>query len=141
MDKQTNKESEEPHLTGYLLEAFKIAQNHPHYKELPSLHGAVLVKGGNIISRGYNKPKRNVFIDIHAYHEGCNIHSELDCVLKARRKMNLRGCKMYVARMRKDTKRPAMSKPCPMCQRVLKHYGIKRVYFTACESSVSSLRV
>lgn len=135
------QESGEPHLRGYLLEAFKIAQNHPHYTELPSLHGAVLVKGGNIISRGYNKPKRNIFIDIHAYHDGCNIHSELDCILKARRKRNLKGCKMYVARMRKDTKKPAMSKPCQMCEKVLKEYGIKRVYFTKCKSTNDCMRI
>lgn len=113
---------------------FKIAleniRNHPHYNDVSSTHCAIVVKGGSIISIAVNKHLRNSFIDVHRHHDSCNLHSECRAILKARRKTNLRGAKIYVARLKKQNKAPGLSRPCPMCISVMKNYGIKRVIFS-----------
>lgn len=116
--------------------AFELIESHPYRDEVLSIHAAVIVRGGKILSSGVNKPKRNMFVDIYAHHPKCVVHAECDAVLKARRKIDLRGAKMYVARMLKKNGAIAMSRPCPSCQKILKSYGIKRVYYTTHDGNV-----
>jgi len=113
---------------------FKIALNdalkHPFRNEVKSIHSALVVRGGNIISRGLNRPKRNVFSRLYSKHPRCVIHSEIDAILQARRKSDLRGAKIYVLRIRKDNAQVANSRPCANCMRAIKNYGIKKVIYT-----------
>lgn len=110
--------------------AFGMLQNHPYQKELQYLHAAVLVRGGSILSRGFNKPKRNMFVDTYRHHEGCNIHAEVSAILNCRKKIDLRGSKLYVARARRLDGESANSKPCSSCQVILRRYGIKKVFYS-----------
>jgi deoxycytidylate deaminase len=117
----------------FFKKAIEAINSHPHFNELSSVHASVLIKGGHILAVGINKPKKNGFINVHKYHTGCNIHSECDAILKARKKSNLRGAKIYIARIRKDNNKAGMSKPCLMCCRVIQSYGIKKVYYSTNE--------
>lgn len=125
----------------YLKMAFKIASEHPYYSEMGYLHGAVIVKGGRVLSSGINKPKTNQFIATYAYHEGSNIHAECDAILRARKKTDLKGAKLYVARMRKIDKLPGISKPCIMCQKIIQRYGIKKVFYTGVDGTYNMMKV
>ena len=113
----------------YFTIAFEKLKNHPSV-ELRSLHVALLVKGGRILSVGFNKRKKNKFIDIHARHPGCTTHAECAAILKVRKKIDLTGCKIYVARLKKNDHTLGNSKPCEMCQEIIKKHGIKKVYYT-----------
>ena len=113
-----------------LNKAFNIAKNHPHKDRLQSLHAAIIYRGGSILSIGINKPKRNRYVDLHAHHPDCNMHAEIDAILKIRKKINLKGAKIMVARAKKDDMLPGNSKPCIMCSSIIKNHGIKRVYYT-----------
>ena len=91
---------------------------------------AIIVKGGKIVSIGRNKPKMNSYIKNRAHHENCaTIHAEIDAIFKVRRKINLRGSDIYVARITKHGDH-GMAAPCPMCMSTIKSYGIKRIYYT-----------
>jgi deoxycytidylate deaminase len=125
----------------FLQKAFEIASEHPFYDDLPSLHGAIIVKGGRILSKGINRPRRNAFINIFAHHEGCNIHAECDAILRARKKTDLNGAKMFVARMRKIDKLPGTSRPCEMCQKIMVRYGIKKVFYTDVDGTYNMMKV
>lgn len=114
----------------YLGLAIEAIKNHPFKDEVKSIHGAVLVRGGSILACGINKPKRNVFVDIHAVHDKATIHAECDVILQARNRTNLRGSTIYVARLLKFDGSIAMSRPCPSCIRICAKYGIKKVYYT-----------
>lgn len=114
----------------FLRKAFLIALEHPHRDEVISLHCAIIVKGGKILSIGINKPKRNMFVDLNAHHPGCTIHAEVDAVNKIRRKIDLTGTKIFVAKAKKSNGKPGISKPCPMCQLILDKYGIKKIQYT-----------
>jgi deoxycytidylate deaminase len=87
-------------------------------------HGAVLVKGGKILSRGKNHisnrvMKKNVF----------TIHAEVDCFhhLPKWDVLN-KGVDIYIVRKMVDG--VGMSKPCKHCLDILQKYNIRRIYYT-----------
>jgi deoxycytidylate deaminase len=95
---------------------------------------AVLVSGGRILSIGYNKAGHRGLVEAYKHHPWANIHAEVDAVLQVRRKIDLTGSKIYVARSRDDGS-VGHARPCDMCQAILKAYGIKRAYYTIDETS------
>ncbi len=78
-------------------------------------HSAILVKGGRVIGTGLNR-----------YENG--IHAEVSAIMK-NRNSNLRGADLYVSRALRANP-CGMSKPCEECQKVIKEYGINKVYYT-----------
>lgn len=105
-------------------------------------HGAVLVKGGSIINTASNKQKynsfgnrfRNTYTCGHATH-----HAELSCILGID-KNKTHGATMYVARINNQGEF-RNSRPCPMCQEVLKFVGVKRVVFTKNDGQVGLCKI
>ena len=96
----------------FMKEAIKLAKNAQLLDEMPV--GAVIVKDGKIIARGYNKreTKKNALL-----------HAEIDAINKACRKLGgwrLVGCDMYVT-----------LEPCPMCAGALLNARVENVYFGA----------
>lgn len=91
---------------------------------------AVIVKGGKIVSIGRNKPKLNLFTLYNAHHKNIvSTHAEIDAILRARKKIDLRGADMYVARV-KRTGECGLAAPCDMCRKAIQQYGIRRVFYT-----------
>lgn len=103
---------------------------------------AVIAKGGRVLSVGFNSGRKHGLIETFRQPDECwtNVHAECDAVLRARRKIDLRGSKVYVARMTVDgSVRGAC--PCPMCQRVLALYGVRRAYFTLDSGATGSMKI
>jgi deoxycytidylate deaminase len=90
-------------------------------------HAAIIVKNGNVISRGINSKVNDPRQVTNPLTEA-GLHAEVAAV-KAARNADLNGATIYVARVLKDGS-PAMSKPCERCQAFLKSCGIKKVYYT-----------
>ncbi len=117
----------------YIEYARRIAEKSqsPDYR-----HGALLVKGGQVINSSYNKNSykgwatrfRDRFSG-HATH-----HAELGCILGVDR-ANIKGSTIYVARIGKkgDLR---MSKPCPMCTEILKNMGVRKVVYSISEGQI-----
>ncbi len=119
--------------------AYKNVLKHLKSEKLISYHCALIVKGGAILSVGFNKSKRNSHVKIHNYPHFCGTHSELDACIKAISKTNsIDGCTAYVLRVLKDGKTIEMSKPCEYCEQVLRSYGIKKVYYTTYNGGFAS---
>ena len=93
-------------------------------------HGAVLVQGGSVLNCSYNKDSYNSFGSrFRSINEGqATLHAELGCVLGIPRPKTT-GATVYVARVNRFGEE-RISKPCNMCQNVLKHVGVKRVVYT-----------
>jgi deoxycytidylate deaminase len=91
---------------------------------------AVVVKGGKIISTAPNTYGLNEYCFYNSYREDINsVHAEINSIFRVRKKVDLTGAKMYVARITKNNV-IAMARPCPMCQKTIKSYGFKRVFYT-----------
>lgn len=112
----------------FLDEALKEANKALELNEVPV--GAIIVKDGSIISRGYNlKEKLNDSL----------AHAEIIAIKKAQNKLKswrLNGCEMYVT-----------LEPCPMCAGAIINSRISKLYigtfdpnFGACGSAINLLQ-
>ncbi len=98
----------------FMREAIRQAQRAASYGEMPV--GAVIVRDGKIISRGYNRreTKKNALL-----------HAEITAIDRACKKLGgwrLPGCEMYVT-----------LEPCPMCAGAILNSRIERVYYGAAD--------
>lgn len=109
--------------------------------ELVAHLAAVIVKGGSIVSVGKNRNRMHSYVMYFADHAGCSsVHAELDAIFRVRRKSDLTGCKMYVARKTKQGK-IGLAAPCNMCTKAIQRYGIKRVIYTIDDLTFATMRI
>lgn len=90
-------------------------------------HGAVCVVNGRILSYGINCTQNphmircgNVFVTYQS-----SIHAEVDAIRKLPDHVNMRKVRLIVVRTGMK-----MSKPCELCEVVLKALGINKVYYS-----------
>lgn len=98
----------------FMNEALKLAQKAYKKGEVPV--GAVIVKGGKILSKGYNRKEK--------LHKATR-HAEIEAIEKASRKLNdwrLNECEMYVT-----------LEPCCMCAGAIIASRLKKVHIGAME--------
>ena len=97
-----------------LLEAEKARKR----EEVPI--GAVIVKSGKVIAKGFNKREKT---------KSALNHAEIVAIRKACKKLKdwrLEGCKIYVT-----------LKPCPMCAGAIANARIDKVYYGADETNTN----
>ena len=118
--------------------AKNIAYNSPYGK---IRHGALLIKGGSILNASYNKDNYSSFGNrFRALHRGhATVHAELGVVLGMPRNVTS-GSDVYVCRINREGDFRS-SKPCAMCHEVLKHVGVKRVYYTTNDNTVEMYKL
>lgn len=104
-----------------------LAKNLAQSSTCKQRHGAVIVKGGRIISTGTNK-FRNDPLNVQSEYikTSCSVHAEIDAIKKV---SDLRGATIYVARVNKQG-RPALSRPCDNCFEEIQRVGIRKVVHT-----------
>lgn len=93
-------------------------------------HGAVIVKGGRVISTGINKDRSHPRI-VSSEHikDHCSVHAEVDAIKKAK---DVTGATIYVARVNRRGK-ARDSRPCSRCYEVIRSNGIKKIVYTTSE--------
>ena len=93
-------------------------------------HGAIVVKGGSVVSFGFNKSNHCQFGQrFRNPNKGhATQHAEISAILGLPRSAT-EGADVYVVRINNDCNW-RMSKPCHMCEEALKFVGIKRVFYT-----------
>ena len=106
----------------YMEIAGDVAKNSTsHY-----LHGCVIVKGGVIISTGYNNYSKGKYRSIHS------MHAEMDAIKNLKEKEKLRGASLYVVRI--SERGFCNSKPCIDCThkliKIMNLYGLGKVYYS-----------
>lgn len=123
--------------------AVEYALLHKYENNAEYRHCAIIVKGGSIVSVGYNQHKTNSFTERSKRNlrSFCrSTHAEINAVLKVRKKIDLTGTKIYVVRIRKDGSL-ANSRPCVLCQNVLYRYSIKKVYYSIDEEFFGKMKI
>ena len=91
--------------------------------KLPFQLGAIVFKGGKILSRGYNQGK------YHAEHSA----------LKQLKSHQTDGADIIVVRI--NTTGISMAKPCNNCQNRLRKHGIKRAFYTNSMGEIEVLKL
>lgn len=94
-------------------------------------HGAVIVKGGNILSTGYNQLRPSNVLKTQT------LHAEAHAILKllnARRHQELVGSTMYVSRWTRGGTL-SNSRPCMVCHDLMRSVGISECVFTTLDGN------
>lgn len=89
-------------------------------------HGAIIVKGKEIISEGFNHKSW------HLCHK-FSVHAEVDALYKVpHNKKLLSQCDMYVVRIGNESLGYPLkySKPCPGCTKAILKSGLRRVFYS-----------
>ena len=130
----------------------KISGRHKRYVDLSKKlaedssytlhrHGAILVKGGSVLNWSANRNKGPRWAQKFRSH-GCGHathHAELGAILGVARDKT-KGSDMYVVRISKKGSL-LMSKPCEMCQEILRHVGVKRVFYSIDNETMGCYKV
>jgi tRNA(Arg) A34 adenosine deaminase TadA len=101
--------------------------------------GAVLTYKNEVISVGFNSDKKHTVATIYSRNkEAIYPHAEIMAIHNASKKLDIkdfRHCTLYVARVKRESAKSkgfvkGMAKPCSGCEKAIKAFGIKRVYWT-----------
>jgi deoxycytidylate deaminase len=133
-------------MSNYLSMALDFNRSHEYDADLPAFVSAVVVQGGRVLAVGYNRRASSGLQERYRVNEYCcTVHAEVDAVLSVRRKIDLTGSKIYVARRHKLDKvtNPSvvLSRPCAMCQSILHAYGIKKAYYTISNTEFGCMKI
>lgn len=123
----------------FLDKAMDLLLTHEFDEGLKSHHCAIIVRGGNILSVGFNGNKTSSFVEYYTdlvrgskrnYRISC--HAEMAAIAKVRRKTDLTGCSLYVVRRSflESKDMFAMSRPCCVCSTILPDFGIRKAYYS-----------
>lgn len=110
------------------LSFLELAIKTAEMSECRQRHGAVITKGGSVLSIGWNKLKNHPSVLPEKeilFHAG--VHAEVDCIKKLG--SSARGATIYIARINKGGE-VRYSEPCKNCKRAIEQAGIKKVIYT-----------
>lgn len=92
--------------------------------------GAVITKGGRIISSGCNQTRYSKYAARNQFE---SIHAEEAAIIQILRRPNglqlLAGATIFITRIKKDGS-TGLAKPCEQCQGLIDAVGIKKIIFT-----------
>lgn len=90
-------------------------------------HGAVIVKGGRVLSVGINKFRNHpTIIPSEHIKTSCSVHAEVDALRKIKKAS---GATIYISRVNKRGQE-RLSRPCPNCYDAIRDAGITKIVFT-----------
>lgn len=113
--------------------ANKVALNSVHKHRV----GAVITKGGSVVSTGYNQMRPSRLLNTPT------LHAEAAAILKVlneHRPHTLVGSHIFVSRWTKGG-RIGLSKPCQKCSELIKSVGISSVTYTTNDGGSKRIRV
>jgi deoxycytidylate deaminase len=99
--------------------------------------GAVIVRGGRVLSTGYNEIRYSRFIG------ETTVHAEEAAIVKllSRRALGqLQNSEIYVSRVC-PSGLAGLALPCPRCMELIRSVGIKRVHYTTDNGKTETVKL
>lgn len=113
-----------------LQEAITIAKTNP--TDLNRM-AAIIVKRNKVLGKGMNSRRSHPLQKLFSKSDvKIALHAEISAIIDALRnneEEDLKGATIFVARVLKNGSR-AIAKPCPICEKAIKAYGITGMYWT-----------
>ena len=122
---------------GILKQALKECEKSDMH---PFRVGAVIFHGKRIMAYGHNKKQFPGSIHPKYRNEYPSLHAEQDAILKIQDWSKLSGVSMLIVRTNANGN-ISMAKPCEMCMSMIKHVGIKTIYYTNYESEIQKQKI
>lgn len=123
---------------------FKLARNASEFSDYTQYKlGCVIVYKNKIISVAWNTNKENPIQKKYNKERGFDVdtsrntlHAEINALIKIKdMDIEMDKVKIFIHRETKDGIR-ALAKPCPACEKAIKDFGIKNVYYTGKDSYI-----
>lgn len=120
----------------FLNKALSLIKEHSYDEAVDHELCAIIVRGGKILSIGFNHHETNGFVEsytsrIRGVRDYClSTHAEMSSVALARKKIDLHGADIFIARRRRLTDSFGLARPCAICQYILYKYGIRRAFYS-----------
>ncbi len=93
-------------------------------------HFSFLVRKNNVLSTGWNYQFKTHPLAVKFGYKYPYIHSEISAITKFPQKVeNLKKCVLVNVRIGNNNK-PLLSRPCQYCQKLIKAFGIGKVYYS-----------
>ena len=105
---------------------FQEAYNQALKSEMNFNHGAVLIRRGKIVGRGYN-----TYFNSNS-NEKNSLHAEVSAILDGLKKIShedLKRCELVIIRINKHGEH-LNSKPCCHCQNFINKFNIRKVFYS-----------
>lgn len=101
--------------------------------------GCVIVKSGRIISSGYNSVGCH---NVNSYRKCRNsVHAEQHAIQRLLGQPSLLfGATLYVSRVA-NSGRLLLARPCPFCMNLIRSVGIKKVFYSDSNGSITMEKV
>jgi len=119
---------------GKIKHFFRLAAEEAALSEMKYRHGAVIVRGGRILAKGFNHYCRTPHsMSTHAEMAALD---NLEGSTKEEQKERAKESDLFVVRLGGRAIEPQEaiwkrnSRPCPVCVEQMHRYGVKRVYYT-----------
>lgn len=121
------KLSELTNATSAMKKACEMSRQSDHHQ---SKIGAVILLKKRSLKWGHNRDlKSHPYLKKFGFHYNQSIHAEMAAIFKVKNKENLKGATIVVYRENKKGEL-AMSRPCEICQRLLREHGFKKMIYT-----------
>ena len=124
MENDMKRSTFEQYIKEY-CEDLALKENSHQYKRCR--HACVLTYNDTIISSGVNSRLFNDFTK--QYNDLKTLHAEPVAIMRAMKHHSkiIDKCELWVCRNNAVSKE---SRPCSMCQKIIKSFGIKRIHYT-----------
>ena len=118
-----------------------LAKRISYQSDYQHRHGAVLVKGSNIVNVSCNKNKFSSFAMRFKKKDKTHarVHAELGSILNIER-TSTEGATIYVVRTNNQHEL-RLSKPCSMCEAAMRWVGIRKVVYSTSEGDFKEMRL
>jgi deoxycytidylate deaminase len=91
--------------------------------------GSVIVKGGKVISNGYNRYSGDIGYIEKKYNVSLfSLHAEMDAIRSCDINEDFRGTAIFISGINRNGKK-IMCRPCEACMKMIRFMGIKTVYY------------
>ena len=121
-----NRRTFESYIQEYCEDLAKKNNNYSHRQK----HACVITYNNAIIANGININLKNDFIDI--YNPLKCLHAEAVTIMRALQRHHriLYKSELWVCRIDRHENFNMLSKPCPMCMRIIKTFKIPTIHYT-----------
>ena len=116
------------------IEEAELSEYHP-YKI-----GAVVFKGSRILSSGHNELRGNGKIHPKYKNFENSLHAEQAAILNLKEWEKAKGANILIIRLNKSGNL-SLGYPCPMCQQMIKHLGLNKVFYSDRQGHISMTKV
>ena len=120
---------------GVIQECLKECSASTYYQKV----GAVIFSGKRILGSGHNGIRSTSAIHDKYKNYINSLHAEQDA-LRNLNWVKLKGSSILVLRISKTLNILSNAKPCPMCEKLLQHIGIKNIFYSDKNGQIVKLK-